>query len=89
MPRRDDVPRYVALALSKAPGAALRVGWSWLRVKKKAQRAEKLFRKRLEAAGMEKELARRLAERYASTVKLRKLMREFGVSGGILNGNNR
>jgi hypothetical protein len=83
------MPKIFAYALAKAPGAAIRIGWKWLRVKKKAQRAEKLFRKRLESAGMDREDARRLAESYASTAKLRKFMVGMGIPGRMFNGNGR
>lgn len=88
MPPKDDPMKYVAMAVAKGPKIALKLGWQYLRIKKRAQRAEKVFRKKLLAAGLEKETAERLAERYASTVRLKELLRTIGVPGSAM-GNGR
>jgi len=54
--------------------AALRVGWSYLWVKKRAQGADPVFRGQLRAAGMGPEQADELSEVYLSNVRLRRLI---------------
>jgi hypothetical protein len=87
MPSREEIPKIVGIALAKSPKLVLKLSWRYLRAKKAAQRAERTFRRRLEASGMDPETAAELADKYASTVSLRHLMKEIGA-GRILNGNN-
>jgi hypothetical protein len=89
MPQRDDIPKIVGIAIAKSPKLLLRISWRYLRAKKQAQRAETIFRKRLEATGMDPETATQLADKYASTVSLRHIMKELGVPGRAFNGSNR
>ncbi len=86
MPNREDIPRLVGTVIAKSPKLVLKIGLRYLRAKKKAQRAEAIFRGRLEAAGMDPQEVERLAEMYSSTVSLRQLMRQMGVPGKVLNG---
>lgn len=88
MPQREDFREYVALAVRKGPKLALRIGVKYLKVKKKAQRAERRFRRRLETSGMDPESAARLAEMYSSTTSIRAVMKLVGVPGNVF-GNGR
>jgi hypothetical protein len=81
------VAKYVGIALRKGPRVMLKIGWRYLKVKKKAQRAETLFRQRLLASGMQADLADRLADKYASTVSIRQLLQTMGVTGRAFKGN--
>ena len=72
MPDRTDIIRFAAVATTVGLVAMLRVGWAYLKAKKKAQRAEHRFRKGLIAGGMNEEMARRLSEKYIESVRLRK-----------------
>jgi len=74
MRAQGNIPKWVAVAISMGTLAILRFSWAFLRAKKKAQRAERRFRKQLVSGGMDEEMARRLAERYVETVRLRKLV---------------
>lgn len=86
-PHREDVARYVGIALRKGPKVMLKIGWRYLKVKKKAQRAEALFRERLLASGMDADQADRLSERYSSTVSIRQLLQTMGVPGSTFRDN--
>ena len=91
MPRREEVPKMLGIVLAKSPKMILKVSWRYLRAKKKAQRAEVIFIKRMEASGMDREMAQKLAERYTSTVSIRKMIKEIGIPGSVfnrVNGNN-
>ena len=88
MPSREEIPKIVGIALAKSPKLVLKLSWRYLRAKKKAQRAERTFRGRLQASGMDPETAEELADRYASTVSIRHIMKELGISDKVFNGNN-
>ncbi len=89
MPSREEMPKIIGIVLAKSPKLILKISWRYLKAKKKAQRAEAIFRKRLEARGMEPEAIEKLAQKYSSTVSLRAIMKEIGVPGIAFNGNNR
>ena len=86
--QREEAFKYIAHAMAKAPSVALKIGWRYLKVKKRAQRAEKLFRKRLEASGIDRETAVKLADRYASTASIRHMLQTFGMPKRIFNGHD-
>jgi len=69
-----NVPKWLAMATTVGLGAAARVGWSFLRVKKRAQGADPVFRGQLTAAGMGPKQADELSKAYLSNVRLRKLI---------------
>lgn len=85
MSRREELPKLLAIVLSKSPKMLLKLSWRYLKVKKQAQRAEKAFRQQLEEGGMDPETAARLAERYSSTASLRQLIKEVGLPGKVMN----
>jgi hypothetical protein len=62
------------MAATSGLGAATRVGWSFLMVKKRAQGADPVFRGQLTAAGMDPEQANELSEAYLSNVRLRRII---------------
>jgi hypothetical protein len=82
------MPKLLAIVLAKSPKLLLKLSWRYLKIKKQAQRAEKAFRRRLEASGMDHETATRLAEKYSSTVSLRHMMKELGIPGSVF-GNGK
>ena len=88
MTERDDIPKIVGIAIAKSPKLVLKISWRYLKAKKRAQRAERTFRKRLEATGMDPDMAAQLADTYGSTVSLRHFMKELGVPGIAFNGDN-
>jgi len=68
------------MAATAGISAAARVGWSFLRVKKRAQGADPVFRGQLTAAGMGPEQADELSKAYLSNVRLRRLI------GSVIRG---
>jgi hypothetical protein len=88
MTRREEIPKLIGIVLAKSPKVVLKISWRFLKAKKKAQRAGTIFIRRMEASGMDREMAEKLAERYTSTVSLRKMMKELGVPGPVFDGNN-
>ena len=88
MPSREEMPKIIGIVLAKSPKLVLKISWRYLKAKKKAQRAEAVFRKRLKARGMEPETIEKLAQKYSSTVSLRAIMKEIGIPGIAFNGGN-
>ena len=86
MPRREEIPKIIGIAIAKSPKLVLKISWRYLKAKKRAQRAEAIFIKKMQATGMDRESAEKLAERYTSTVSLRYLLKEIGVPAIALNG---
>ena len=89
MPPTDEMRRTIGVVLAKGPRVVLKIGWRFLRVKKKAQRAEIQFRKKLMASGMDREMAYRLADKYASTVSIRQLLQQFGFPRWTFDNGNK
>lgn len=89
MPNREELPKIVGVVMAKSPKLLLKLSWRYLKMKKRAQRAERTFRQRLEASGMDPEMAARLAERYTSTVSIRHLLKEIGLPGKMFGGNGK
>ncbi len=88
MPTREEMPKLIGIVLSRSPKVVLKVSWRYLRAKKKAQRAEKVFRRRLRDRGMDEGSIDRLAEMYISTVSLRSMMKELGIPGPVFSGDD-
>jgi len=76
-PRRD-IPKTAAVIIYTVPGLAIRLGFNYLRMKKRSQRAAKRFVRNLQANGMPEAEAKRLGESYGTEISIRKL-----VSGRI------
>lgn len=87
MPRRDEIPKLVGIAIAKSPKLLLRISWRYLRAKKQAQRAEVVFRRRLESAGLDPRMAEQLADRYVSTVSIRQLWKQLGIPSRVFEDN--
>jgi len=89
MPDREELPKFIGVVLAKSPKLLLRLSWRYLKMKKQAQRAERTFRRQLEASGMDPKTAARFAERYISTVSLRHIVKEIGIPNGIFGNNGK
>lgn len=78
---RTDIPRIVAMAISYGTGVGLKVGFDYLRLKRKARKASATFVRELERGGIPPDLARELGDEYGSEVRVRSIMDMVG--GGI------
>ncbi|MCK4717993.1 MAG: hypothetical protein KAT70_04920 [Thermoplasmata archaeon] len=58
-----------------------KLGLSYLRFKKRAQRAEKIFRKELNANGLDRETAKKLTENYMNSSHALRTIALSGVRG--------
>jgi hypothetical protein len=63
---RDDI----VMVAATAPGLAIKLFFSYLRMKRKAKKAAKRFRKELIRSGVERETATMLAEEYRKSTEL-------------------
>lgn len=79
--QRSDVPKIMATIGVKFPALAVRLGVSYLRLKRGRNRAEKVFVTELQRSGMPSEDARRLGAAYASDVSIRRFMKQAGAGG--------
>ena len=75
---RPDIPRIVAMGIAYGTSVGLRVGFDYLRLKRKARKASATFVRELERGGVPPELARELGEEYGSEVRVRSLMDMVG-----------
>jgi hypothetical protein len=89
MTNREELPKLIGIVMAKSPKLLLKLSWRYLKMKKRAQRAEKQFRKRLEASGMDPEVAARFAEKYGSTASIRQLIQEFGFPRKMFGDNGK
>jgi len=81
---RTDILKLVGTVGTQAPALVLKLGLSYLRMKRTARNASRTFVRELERDGMPSELARRLGEEYGSDISLRKLISSGG--GTIFQG---
>lgn len=81
---KADIPKMVATAMTVAPGLTIRLGFSYLRMKRRSRMVSKAFRVKLEQDGVPPDLAKRLEDEYGSEISLRKLLDKGG--GGLLGG---
>jgi hypothetical protein len=78
MSERDgDVPKTVAVILVAIPSLIIRMGFVYLRTKRKARKGAKRAMKGMIESGIPPELAKKLAEEYEAQLSLRTIMRRF------------
>jgi len=79
-----DIPKLVATAMATAPTLVLRLGFTYLRMKRRSRKVSKAFQTRLERDGVPPDLARKLGEEYGSELSIRKFLDLKG--GGLFRG---
>lgn len=65
--------------MSRAPGLIIRLGLTFLRFKRKAKKDARILRKSLVKNGMDKDMAKELADAYAMQISIRKLFKGQGA----------
>ena len=71
--QRDIGPlKMFGFLLPSLPGLTIRLGSTFLRFKKNAQKAEKTFKKELIKQGIDKQIAKALTEKYMESSKIQK-----------------
>ncbi len=70
----EDLPKIVAAIAWNIPSLALRTGWAYLKMKKKAQRASKQVERGMIENGLPPEYARKLAEEFAGDLSIRRFI---------------
>lgn len=73
-------PVMLAVAAS-APPLILRLFFSYLRAKRRANVAGKRFFEAMVEGGVPRDEARELADEYSSSISLRRIIRDFGFVG--------
>ncbi len=69
--QKDERPlKIFGMLLPALPSLTIRLGGTFLRFKKNAQKAEKVFRKELIKQGIDKQIANELTERYMEGSKI-------------------
>lgn len=69
-------------AIARIPGLLIRLGFSALKMKRKAKVSAKKLRKSMIKSGMNKEMANKLASRYEEGLSIRSLMKKtMGEAG--------
>jgi len=81
---KADIPKMVATAMTVAPGLTIRLGFSYLRMKRRSRVVSKAFRVKLEQDGVPPDLAKRLEDEYCSEISIRKFLDMKG--GGLFRG---
>lgn len=79
--QRPNIPKMMGAIGTKVPLLVVRLGVSYLRLKRNANRASRIFVTELERGGMPSEEARRLGESYASDISIRRFLRQTGAGG--------
>lgn len=79
--QRPDIPKIMATVGVKIPMLAVRLGVSYLRLKRRANKASKTFVAELESGGMPSDYARKLGQAYGSDISVRKFLNQTGAGG--------
>ena len=66
--------------MPKLPRLIIKFLWTYMRFKKKMKRSSKALKKGMIKNGMDRKLARKLAESYEIDFSIRKLMKDQGIS---------
>jgi hypothetical protein len=80
---RGEDPIKVVSIMANALWLAVRLMFVLMRLKRKAKRAARLFRKAAVKGGMDRRLAGQLAEEYAGYTSIRKIMRSMAGENKI------
>ena len=77
---KADMPKMVAALIWTAPGATIRTGFAYLRMRRDLQRSARVFYRGMIDAGMPVEQAQQLREKYENNLSTHGLMKSLGVS---------
>jgi len=80
MTEQEDLPKIMASIAVTVPMLAWKVGWAYLKAKKKRQRTAKHFTKGLVEGGIPPEVARLLADQYEGELSLRNFAKSVGAT---------
>jgi len=80
--RSGEFVRMVPVLMVEIPKMVFRFGVPFLRMKKRAQKAESHFRTGLIQSGMPPELARELSDQYAKDLSIRRIV--SGMQGSAM-----
>jgi ribosomal protein L13E len=78
---KPDLPKIVGAVGVKFPMLVVRLGVSYLRLKRNANRASRTFVAELESGGMPSDYARKLGHAYGSDISIRKFLTQTGAGG--------
>lgn len=82
--QRPDIPKMMGAIGTTAPLLVVRLGVSYLRLKRRANKASRTFVTELERSGVPTDLARKLGSSYESDISIRKFLERNG--GGAIQG---
>jgi hypothetical protein len=77
----EDMVKTVATIVATAPKLVIAVGWSYLKLKRQANRCSREMERKLVAEGMPKEFASRLADNFAVEISVRKFISKMKLPG--------
>ncbi len=77
-PKNEEL-RMVASIVPKLPGLVMKFLWAYMVFKRRMKRSARAFKKGLIKNGMDKKLAKQLAESYEIDFSIRKLMKDQGI----------
>lgn len=77
----EDRVKTFATVMATAPKLVVDVGWSFLKLKRRAKKCSLRMRSQLVEEGIPRELARRLADDYAGEFSVRKLISDLDIPG--------
>jgi len=75
--RNDDPIKWFGMAIAYLPSLLIKSGASFLRFKRQAKKAGKVFRKELIDQGMDKKMAAELTQEYVQASELFKTLMQF------------
>ena len=71
--------------MSRVPGLVVRLGFSFMRFKRKVRKDTKILRRSMIKNGMDKKMASELAEAYATNLSIREFMKGQGMDIPFFN----
>lgn len=73
----DDVPKLVASIIVAVPGLTLKSGFAYLRLRRKAHKNSRMMMNSMIREGVPEEYARRLSDKYAADLSIKRFLGEF------------
>jgi len=77
--QKEDLPKILASVAWMVPTLALRTGWAYLKMKKKAQKTTKWVERSMVDNGIPSEIARQLADQFAEDMSVHNWMKSMDI----------
>ncbi len=83
-PDSEDLPKVVASVMVMVPQLAIKTGWAYLKMRKRAHKMSRQLEQQFVAGGIPSEYAAKLAEQFGDDLSFRRIVRDMNVPFGAM-----